>query len=66
MQGESAVISLGGKKVVVEFDKGRVLLDDIEQAKLPAGTKEVEIQFVGGKLSITADGTAVLAHSAPR
>jgi hypothetical protein len=59
VQDERAVVSFGGRKLAVEFDKGRVLLDDTERAKLPAGTKEVEIQFLGGKLSVTADGAAV-------
>jgi hypothetical protein len=51
---------------VVDFDKGRVLLDDVEQAKLPAGTKEVEIRYVGGKLSVTADGKVVPTPGAAR
>jgi hypothetical protein len=59
VQDERAVIDFGGRKLAVEFDKGRILLDDAEKAKLPAGTKEVEVQFLGGKLSVTADGAAV-------
>ena len=59
VQDERAVLVFGGRKLAIEFDRGRVLLDDQEKAKLPAGTKEVEIQFLGGKLSMTADGAAV-------
>ena len=66
MQDESAVVNFDGRKMVVEFDKGRVLLDDAEQAKLPDGAKDVEVQFLGGKLAITADGAAVLTPSAPK
>jgi hypothetical protein len=65
-QDERAVVSFGGRTLAVEFDKGRVLLDDTEKAKLPAGTKEVEVDFVGGKLSVTADGTAVLTPGESR
>jgi hypothetical protein len=59
VQDDRAVVGFGGRKLVVEFDRERVLLDDVEKAKLPAGTKVVEIQFLGGKLSMTADGAAV-------
>jgi hypothetical protein len=59
VQDERAVVSFGERKLTVEFDQGRVLLDDTEKAKLPAATKEVEIRFLGGKLSMTADGVAV-------
>jgi hypothetical protein len=61
-----AVVGLGGQTLAVEFDKGQILLDDTEKAKLPAGTKEVEIQYVAGKLSVTADGTAVVIPSAAK
>jgi hypothetical protein len=59
IQGDRAVVTLGGRKLTVEFDKGRILLDDTPQATLPAETKVVEIRYVGGKLSVTADGTDV-------
>jgi hypothetical protein len=60
MEGERAVIDFGGRRLVIDFDKRQVLLDGLERAKLPAGTKEVEVQFVGGKFSMTADGAAVM------
>ena len=44
---------------MVEFDKERIFLDDATQVKLPSGTKEVQIRFAGGKLSVTADGADV-------
>jgi hypothetical protein len=65
MQDERAVVSFGGRKVAVEFDRGRVVVDGAGDAKLPAGTKEVEIEFLGGKLSVKADGTAVVTPGAP-
>jgi hypothetical protein len=65
-QDERAVLSFGGRTLTLAFDKGQVLLDGAEKAKLPTGTKEVEVQFVGGKLSVTADGTAVVTPSASR
>ena len=60
MEYERATVLFHGRTLVVEFDKGRVLLDDKEQAKLPAGTKEVAVQFLGGKLSVSADGTGLI------
>jgi hypothetical protein len=52
-------ISFSGKKLVIDFDKEKLLLDDTSETKLPAGTKHVEIQIAGGKLSIKADGADV-------
>jgi hypothetical protein len=57
---ERAVVSFGGRRVTVAFDKGEVHVDDMLHAKLPAGTKEVEVEFLGGKLSIKADGKAMV------
>jgi hypothetical protein len=65
MQDERAVVSFGGRKLAVEFDTGQVVLDDKEKAKLPAGTKEVEIHFIGGKLTVKADGTALSLPDSP-
>jgi len=62
---ERAVVSFGGRKLAVEFDTGQVILDDNEKVTLPAGTKEVEIHFVGGKLTVKADGTALSIPGAP-
>ena len=66
MQDERAVVSFGGRKLAVEFDTGQVVLDDTGKAKLPAGTKEVEIHFVGGKLTVKADGAALSIPGAPQ
>jgi hypothetical protein len=65
-QDERAVLSFGGQTLTLEFDKGRVLLDGAEKAKLPTGTKQVEVQFVGGKLSVMADGNAVITPGASK
>jgi hypothetical protein len=59
IQGPRAGSSFDGHELVVEFNTERVLLDNTPAAKLPTGTKEVEIRFAGGKLSITADGADV-------
>jgi hypothetical protein len=64
LQDEKAVLGFGGRTLALEFDQGRILLDGAETAKLPAGTKAVEVQFVGGKLSVTADGNAVITPGA--
>jgi hypothetical protein len=63
-QDEKAVVSFDGRTLTLDFDKGRVLIDDAEKAKLPTGTKEVEVRFVGGKLTVTADGTAIITPGA--
>jgi hypothetical protein len=56
---ERAVVTLGARKLTIDFAAGQVILDDSRKANMPAGTKEVEIRFVGGELSLKADGTAV-------
>jgi hypothetical protein len=59
IQNDRAVVTFGGRKLVIEFANDRLILDDRAQAKLPAGTKEIEIRYAGGKLSVTADGVDV-------
>jgi hypothetical protein len=66
VQDEKAVVDFGGRKLTIEFDKGQVLLGDTEKATLPAGTKEVDVHFVGGKLTVTADGAPVSIPSTPK
>jgi hypothetical protein len=44
----------GDRRVVVEQD--RILVDDEVYARLPAGTQKVEIDVVGGKVTLEADG----------
>jgi hypothetical protein len=56
---ERAIVGFGGRKLAVQFDLGQIILDDKEKVKLPDETKEVEVQFLGGKLSVKADGVAV-------
>ena len=52
-----AIVEFTGGKVSVE--KARVLLNDKEVAKLPENTKVVAVDYTGGTLTITADGTKV-------
>jgi hypothetical protein len=56
---ERAVVTFKERKLTIDFAAGQVLLDETKKAKLPTGTKELEIRFVGGKLSLKADGTIV-------
>ena len=44
----------GDRRVVVEQD--RILVDDEVYARLPAGTQKVEIDIVGGNVTLKADG----------
>jgi hypothetical protein len=59
IQGKLSTATFAGRKLVVDFDTNRILLDDVPQATLPSGTKKVEIRFAGSKLSVTADGADV-------
>lgn len=59
MQDNRAVVTLGQRKVTVEFDKGRILIDETDDVKLPAETKDVGIEYAGGNLKVTADGWTV-------
>src|SRR5689334_17613156 len=44
----------GGRRVVVELE--RISVDDEVVAAVPAGTQKVEIEVVGGKVTLKADG----------
>jgi len=54
-----ALLSFDGRKLSIEFKNDRIIFDEKDEAKMPKGTKVVEVRYEGGKLSITADGTAV-------
>jgi hypothetical protein len=66
IQGKRAEISFSGKKLVIDFDKETILLDNSAESKLPEGTKHVEIQIAGGKLTIKADGADMPSPTPPR
>jgi hypothetical protein len=59
VRDQGAVVEFGGRKLTVNFADGEISLDGGEKAKLPAGAKEVEVRFVGGKLLVKADGADV-------
>jgi hypothetical protein len=59
IQGARATVAFAGRKLVVDFDTNRLLLDDVPELTLPSGTKHVKIRFAAGKLSVTADGADV-------
>jgi hypothetical protein len=61
---DAAVVTFGGNKLRVERE--RILLNGKEQAKLPAGAKKVEFEYTAGKLTATADGTALEIADQPR
>jgi hypothetical protein len=65
MGSERAVVSFQGRSLVVDFGKSQVLLDDVERGKLPEGTKDVAVEFLAGKLTVTADGKPVFSSGAP-
>jgi hypothetical protein len=59
IQNDQAVVEFSGHRLVVEFGKGQIVLDNTPPVNLPAGTKDIEVWFAGGKLSVTANGTDV-------
>ena len=63
-QGEAAVISFKGGKLIVEKEK--VLLNGKELAKVPANAAKVEIDFTAGTLTVTADGAKLYAEPLPK
>ena len=61
-QGDSAVITFSGGRLVVE--RGAVRLDDRELAQFSEDARQVLIDYTAGKLSVTADGAEVLTTTA--
>jgi hypothetical protein len=59
IQNQRSVVTFADRKVEIRFDTSQILVDDVVQAKLPAGAKAVELRFAGGKFSLTADGKDV-------
>jgi hypothetical protein len=53
------VVDIQGRHLDVDFENGRVVLNEAEYAKLPAGTKDVAIEFRSGNLTVKADGKEV-------
>jgi hypothetical protein len=53
------VVDIQGRHLDVDFENSRVMLNEAEYAKLPAGTKDVEIEFRSGNLTVKADGKEV-------
>src|SRR5947209_13973458 len=52
-QADASTVTFAEGKVVVE--KARVLFNDKEVAQFPEDTKIVEVDYIGGTLTITAD-----------
>jgi hypothetical protein len=53
------VADIQGRHLDVDFENGRVMLNEAEYAKLPAGTKDVEIELRSGNLTVKAEGKEV-------
>lgn len=56
-RADSAVIAFARGKLTIE--KTRVLLNDTELATIPEAATNVNVDYSGGKLTVTADGTEV-------
>ena len=61
-EANRAVIQIGQRRLIIEFEKQQILLDDKPTGRLPSATKVVEVQASGGKVVVTADGKEVLAQ----
>lgn len=59
MQDQRAVLTVGEHTLIVDFDKQRLTWDNQKPVNLPAGTREIEVEFIGGKLDLKADGAPV-------
>jgi hypothetical protein len=53
------VVDIQGRHLDVDFENGRVALNEAEYAKLPDGAKDVAIEFRSGNLTVKADGKEV-------
>jgi hypothetical protein len=66
MQDETVLVRFGERKLAIDFDKRRASLDDAEPITLPADTKDVEVEFLGGKLSVKVNGISVTMPGSPK
>jgi hypothetical protein len=57
----SATVQFAGKRLVIE--KERILLDGTVKVTVPADTRKIEVEFIGGKLTIAADGKELFKGS---
>ena len=60
-QGDVAMVKLDERTVAVDFGKNSIVVDEKEHAKLPAASKVVEVRFLEGKLTFSADGANIPA-----
>ena len=57
-QENGFTVKLTGHEIVI--DRERVFVDKREATKVPAGAKKFEVNFMGGTLTISADGAEIL------
>ena len=57
LQGDDAIVTFGGGKVVVE--KARVVLDGKDIGTLPEEAALVEVDVTAGTLTVTVDGKGI-------
>ena len=50
---------LGGSKIEIDFDNGKIAGADAEAITIPKTAKNVEIEKINGKLTIKVDGKVV-------
>ncbi|MEO6740115.1 MAG: hypothetical protein ABIP20_07680 [Chthoniobacteraceae bacterium] len=52
------IVKMVGHEIII--DRVRVLVDKKEGVKVPGGAKKFEVSFIGGTLTLGADGTEIL------
>lgn len=57
---EEAVVQAGKHHVAIKEDK--VILNYIEQAKIPPGTKKLEVERTSDAIQIKGDGKSLMQH----
>ena len=57
-QEDQFTVKVTGHEIVIGTEQ--VLVDKKESAKVPAGAKKFEMSFIGGTLTVGADGTEIL------
>jgi hypothetical protein len=63
---DQMTVTFGSHKIVFDFAKQRILLDNDEPRNMPADAKQVNLQYVGGKLKVTIDGQPASLPESPQ
>jgi hypothetical protein len=59
VQDASAVLTFGGHKLIADFDKHQLSIDDNATISLPPDVNEIQVKFVRGTLLVSVDEVPV-------